>query len=82
MQGGIFERGIFGCEVEYLIKWEGYPDSENTWEPQASLDCPDIIKAYEDAQKSKKDDKKRKRESEAGAKKKKVTYHQSELLGR
>ena len=60
-------------KVEYLIKWEGYPDSENTWEPQANLDCPDIINKFEEAAKSKKDDKKRKRESDVGAKKKKVS---------
>ena len=68
-------------KVEYLIKWEGYPDSENTWEPQANLDCPDIIKAFEDAAKSKKDDKKRKRESEAGVKKKKVRLARVGLFG-
>jgi len=68
----ILEKRLRHGKVEYLIKWEGYPDSENTWEPQANLDCPDIIKAYEDAQKSKKDDKKRKRESDAGGKKKKT----------
>lgn len=69
----ILEKRLHHGKVEYLIKWEGYPDSENTWEPQANLDCPDIIKAFEDAAKSKKDDnKKRKRESEAGPKKKKL----------
>ena len=66
-------------KVEYLIKWEGYPDSENTWEPQANLDCPDIIKKYEDDAKSKKDDKKRKRESDAGTKKKKVALCNCDL---
>jgi len=67
----IMDKRVRHGKVEYLIKWEGYPDSENTWEPQANLDCPDIINKFEEAAKSKKDDKKRKRESDVGAKKKK-----------
>ena len=67
--------------MEYLIKWEGYPDSENTWEPQANLDCPEIIKAFEDAAKSKKEEKKRKRESDVGANKKKVCRYVEDCAG-
>lgn len=33
--------------VEYLIKWKGYPSEENTWEPWAHLNCPDLLEAYE-----------------------------------
>jgi hypothetical protein len=30
----------------YLIKWKGYPDSDNTWEPEGNVHAPDLIKQY------------------------------------
>jgi len=39
--------------VEYLLKWIGYPEDENTWEPEDNLDCPDLISKYEDEHRTK-----------------------------
>src|SRR5712675_339836 len=32
--------------LQYLIKWLGYPDSDNTWEPAHQIHAPEMIKAY------------------------------------
>ena len=36
-------------KIEYLIKWEGYDENENTWEPKENLGCEDLIQEYETA---------------------------------
>jgi hypothetical protein len=30
-----------------LVKWMGYPDSDNTWEPAEHIHAPDLIKSYQ-----------------------------------
>merc|ERR1712126_654122 len=67
----ILDKRTKGGKVEYLIKWEGYPDSENTWEPQDNLDCPDIISAFEAKNKAKKEEKRKKKEADTPSSKKK-----------
>jgi transposase InsO family protein len=32
---------------EWLVKWKGYPESENTWEPEANLqNCQQLLRRY------------------------------------
>lgn len=53
----IFEQCLVFIQVEYYLKWIGYDESDNTWEPVEHLECPELIQAYENAQKAKKDSK-------------------------
>jgi len=34
-------------KTEYLIKWKGYPEQENTWEPADNLQCFGMINEFE-----------------------------------
>lgn len=33
-------------KLHYLIRWKGYSASQDTWEPQDTLSCPELINKY------------------------------------
>uniref|UniRef100_A0A915DDB0 Chromo domain-containing protein n=1 Tax=Ditylenchus dipsaci TaxID=166011 RepID=A0A915DDB0_9BILA len=40
---------------EYELKWKGYPDSENTWEPESSLKCDFLLKEFNEKRERRKE---------------------------
>jgi len=45
----ILDKRLIRGKWEYLIKWEGYSDEDNTWEPEENCICPELMEAFQDS---------------------------------
>ncbi|XP_035221810.1 uncharacterized protein LOC118194728 isoform X1 [Stegodyphus dumicola] len=43
----VLDKRIVDGRVEYFLKWKGYPDSQNGWEPEENIYSKDLIYEFE-----------------------------------
>merc|ERR1712062_695935 len=63
----ILDKRIKNGKTEYLISWKGFGPEENTWEPKANMDCPEMIKEFDEKHKEEKKKKPSSSKKEGGS---------------
>ena len=52
-------------EIRYLVKWDGYESSENTWEPPKNFSrCPQVLESFEEKLRRKEERRDRKKKAD------------------
>jgi len=72
------DKRIVKGKIQYLIKWKGFEDTDNTWEPIENLECSELISEYEETLKKKNGKENKEKEVMKEEKKRKISTEKTE----
>lgn len=72
------DKRIVKGKIQYLIKWKGFEDTDNTWEPIENLECSELISEYEETLKKKNGKENKEKEVMKEEKKRKISTEKAE----
>lgn len=74
----IVDEKVVNGVRQYLIRWKGYDAKDDTWEPEDTLNCPDLIKKFKKSSKREKSDKNEKEKSKKKSKVEEDSWDENE----
>ena len=53
----LVDKRVQGKQTQYRVRWKGFEEKDDTWEPRKNLNCPEKVQEFEEQERSSEDSK-------------------------